>query len=153
MSSPVPSVPPPVVEIAAAVRSMVLEHIVRPHPTSGIDDTDLEGACAICAYILVQALRIHGYHGVRFVQGVYKCMPHCWVTWRGWVIDPTATQFNADFDLVHVVPQGGPYVPERTGVKAHRWVQQWGTQSPWHYRQSVRAIIDSFRVPCEDQAA
>lgn len=55
--------------------------------------TDLALMCEFASYTLHNALEKGGFKP-HTIAGTYEHEGHCWVRWRGWIVDITLTQFN-----------------------------------------------------------
>jgi phage gp46-like protein len=61
---------------------------------SGPTLSRLAGYCAIGSKILYNLAQEAKWTKVVAVQGKYDEEDHCWVEYKGWILDVTATQFN-----------------------------------------------------------
>jgi len=68
----------------------------------GADDLDM--MCGIASFTLEELLRRRGFKA-KIIVGLYTGCYHCWVEWRGWIIDITATQYGIK-EGVHIVNSG-----------------------------------------------
>ena len=77
--------------IAHEVRKWAEDYAdVHVDESLSIDPTDLMGMCAIASARLFTRVQSAGYIEAR----LWSNDIHCFVTYQGWVIDVTATQFN-----------------------------------------------------------
>jgi hypothetical protein len=77
--------------------------------------SDLAGACLVASTHLVLSLQALG-RAAKLVVGEYGNIParqqdHCWVEFRGKIVDITATQFSDDV--------GDVFIPEPAFVETH----------------------------------
>jgi hypothetical protein len=86
---------------------------------------DMGGECGRAAFLLSRALP-----GAEVVLGVWLTEgSHCWVVYKGFIIDPTATQFGVK-PLVYVLKVDGRrakelYKAEKHGKPAERDLTDW----------------------------
>lgn len=112
-----------------------------------VDPEDLCGACAIASYTLYKALQNKGYRPT-LVCAVNGFEGHCWVELRGHIIDVTATQFDPELPLVHVVPvneQEFDFTDLYLNKQALKETSSWRAQSPLRYEPQIRRFLREVR--------
>lgn len=130
--------------IAAQVRSCV-KRWVKNDPC--IDYKDLMGACAIASYTLWKALKVLGYEKANLVCVSTIDYGHCWVEYRGYVIDITATQFAGPEIAVFQRRKAPSWFKTETWGR-RRWnehaveeVHKWGAHGPHLYEKKTSSLI------------
>lgn len=108
-------------KIALSVRSWVENHYTP-------DDfyIDLCGACALASFTLTRALQLQGEEA-DFVEGYYSGECHCWVVWKGRIVDITATQFDESLPKIYIAKNDISYEQDHYGVEAIKYVKKY-----WH---------------------
>ena len=56
---------------------------------------NLSCMCAIASFVLAKELNKHNIKA-KMVEGTFEGEAHCWVEWKNWIIDITATQFDIE---------------------------------------------------------
>ena len=114
--------------------------------------SDLTGACAIASNALWQTLRLLGYDKANLVCVSTIDYGHCWVEYRGSVIDITASQFAGPEIAIFKRREAPSWFKTETWGR-RRWnehalkeVWEWGSHSPINYQKQTERLVESFRV-------
>jgi hypothetical protein len=131
-----------------------MEKFSREHSDYGYDH--LACLCAISSYFLVMVGRQFGYHltlveGLAFDEDIEDLLwdeeldppssNHCWVEYKGKIIDITATQFDDSVKKVHIVDDTSEnyWWITRHNLARQALKRSWPTnQSPYAYIKELR---------------
>lgn len=148
-------------KIATASRRE-MEKFSREHSEYNYDG--LACLCAISSYFLAMVGRQFGYHltlveGLAFDEYIEDllwddecCEPpdvnHCWVEYKGKIIDLTATQFDDSVRKVHIVDADSEnYWPINRHNEARRRLKTWpDDQSPYYYIKELRKGVARIKT-------
>ncbi len=153
-------------KIATASRAE-MECFARQHRDIGFQgsDLDLSCYCAIASFFLVMMGRKFGYYltlveGVAFekvdnvfeepdINDLREQTNHCWVEYKGKIIDLSAMQFNSDLDRVHIVDAcDEDYWPtDRNNAVRQSMKAEWPReQSPYSYLKELRERANKLSI-------
>lgn len=140
-----------------------MEKFSREHGEYGYED--LSCLCAISSYFLVMVGRQFGYHltlveGLAFdeeiddlLSGEEELDPpspnHCWVEYKGKIIDLTATQFDDSVKKVHIVDATSEnyWWIARHNEARRRLKKSWpNEQSPYSYIRELRKGVARIKM-------
>lgn len=115
------------IKIGRLVRNSIYKMLVGNG--SGYCNPNMGGECGRAAYLLSRALP----SGAKVVTGSWtRSGSHCWVIYKGYIIDPTATQFDGikPSQRVYVLKADGKrakelYEPGKHGRAAERFLANW----------------------------
>jgi hypothetical protein len=134
-------------ELAAVVRGVVQDNIRRVSEQKNIDYTDfgcphdLEGACGYASWGLWKVLP-----GSTLVLGAWDGCTHCWVEYREFIVDITATQFGA-FKKVRIIPKNSRYAKaysrDHFNSEAEEQLQDW---YPSNWDSELLRLLESHGV-------
>ena len=153
-------------KIATASRremeSFAREHVNVGHKGS---DVDLGCYCAIASYFLVMMGRRFGYNLTLIEGSAFEGPPsdlyededdylgsddpnHCWVEYKGMIIDLSAMQFDSSLKKVHVTDIGDEeYWPLRRNNAARKSMKDWpDTQTPYSYIKELRKRANKLSI-------
>lgn len=141
-----------------------MESFAREHQHIGFEgsDEDLSCYCAIASYFLVMMGRKFGYNlslveGAAF-EGAYEeineddldiLVNHCWVEYKGTIIDLSAKQFNPSLQKVHVVSTSSDeYWASCRGNEVRKNMKfEWPhDQSPYSYLKELRKRANELSI-------
>lgn len=89
---------PKVKKIAKKVRLQCEEYAMSEESAVFYENEDLSMMCDIASLALKKAMAKEGFRA-RVFEGDYNKVGHCWVGWREFIIDITATQFNYELSI------------------------------------------------------
>jgi hypothetical protein len=124
-----------------------LRHIV--HRCDGFQ-SDFKGMCAVASVAMSIAMTRIGARPV-FVLGMkyypWGSVEHCFLEWRGFVIDVTHSQFGAPDVLVDRREHIRGIEDAVRGPRARLAVDEWGLQSPRCHRGAIlRSAAKALQV-------
>ena len=148
-----------VIKIAQAARKE-MEQFALDYPEAG-GYSDLEGYCAISSYFLKILARKLGYNltlieGMAFENYVdpdgtnKNDINHCWITYKGKIIDLTATQFGSK-RKVHIVNVSNKNYIKIRVANISKSFKTWPyNQSPDTFKKELRNrashLVEKMRV-------
>lgn len=139
-------IPKEMFKVAKKVRFLVSERIASKYDE--FDPKTMACACAITSYVLHEALTEKGIN-TTFVAGHYDgCGDHCWIEYRGHIIDPTATQFNSRLPKIFTThAKNEKYISFQKGNKALHYVKHtwYRVQSPIKYKKEIKSILKEIK--------
>ena len=142
------TIPKRLFKIAKKARALT-EKFAKKHPDIGYPE-DLSCYCAIGSRILHLLAEKNGYE-LEFIQGYFgdvfdsdrkltsSSINHCWLEYKGHVVDITATQFGIQAP-VHVVSRRNTdqYHPVLNHTK---FDANWDDQSPTRYTRKIKKLV------------
>ena len=112
----------------AKIAKKARNHIERWSPDC---PPNFEGQCGLASFHLIRLANKKNIYPT-FVGGLFirqNTFGHCWVTYKNFIIDITATQFSNNFNPVHIVPVNNVhYVPDfETNSSLDAWdnIKDW----------------------------